>query len=152
MPRRPRQLSREDREIWDRISRQVKPLRGDETVQFPPRKRPLPSRPAPSEVEAPPPFDLTREVPSARRPQTRIDLVPDPMHALAEQSPRMDSKTHRRLTRGKLSPDARLDLHGMTAERAHATLRSFLLGAHDRGSRLVLVITGKGRERTRGSA
>lgn len=59
---------------------------------------------------------------------------------------RMDAKTHGRLKRGKLAPEARIDLHGMTAERAHGALRGFILDAAARGQRLVLVITGKGRE------
>ena len=57
----------------------------------------------------------------------------------------MDRKTHLRLKRGKLSPEARLDLHGMTTERAHPRLISFILKAQADGKRLVLVITGKGK-------
>ena len=42
--------------------------------------------------------------------------------------------------------DARVDLHGLTFERARATLHAFLLRAHHDGARAVLVITGKGGE------
>ena len=49
------------------------------------------------------------------------------------------------MKRGKLDPDARIDLHGLTAERAHAALIGFVLAAQKRGDRLLLVITGKGR-------
>jgi len=58
----------------------------------------------------------------------------------------MDPGLHRAMTRGKLDPDARIDLHGMTLAQAHSALTGFLLGAHARGNRLVLVITGKGRK------
>jgi DNA-nicking Smr family endonuclease len=47
-----------------------------------------------------------------------------------------------------VSIDARLDLHGMRQRDAHARLRAFLLDAHARGCRTVLVITGKGGEST----
>jgi DNA-nicking Smr family endonuclease len=57
----------------------------------------------------------------------------------------MDRRRFEKLRRGRLEPDARLDLHGLTAERAHAALTSFVLGAHAREQRLLLVITGKGR-------
>jgi DNA-nicking Smr family endonuclease len=57
----------------------------------------------------------------------------------------MDAKTHARMTRGKLAPEARLDLHGMTLAEAHPELIRFLLNAQDQGLRLVLVITGKGK-------
>jgi DNA-nicking Smr family endonuclease len=57
----------------------------------------------------------------------------------------MDHKAHRKLTRGRLTPEARIDLHGMTLAEAHPELIRFILRAQDTGLRLVLVITGKGR-------
>jgi len=57
----------------------------------------------------------------------------------------MDRRRFHQLQRGRLQPEARLDLHGMTAARAHSALTSFILAAHSEGRRLVLVITGKGR-------
>jgi DNA-nicking Smr family endonuclease len=57
----------------------------------------------------------------------------------------MDRRRLEKLRRGRMQPEARLDLHGMTASLAHAALTRFVLAAHDDGLRLVLVITGKGR-------
>ncbi|MEO1000259.1 MAG: Smr/MutS family protein [Pseudomonadota bacterium] len=57
----------------------------------------------------------------------------------------MDRRKAERLRRGRMEPEARLDLHGMTADRAHRALGGFLLRSHAAGHRLVLVITGKGR-------
>ncbi|MEM7270856.1 MAG: Smr/MutS family protein [Pseudomonadota bacterium] len=48
--------------------------------------------------------------------------------------------------KGKRTPDARLDLHGMSAARAHAALKMFISDSRDRGCRCVLVITGKGSD------
>jgi DNA-nicking Smr family endonuclease len=48
------------------------------------------------------------------------------------------------MIRGKLKPEARIDLHGMTLADAHPALIRFVTDAWDRGLRLVLVITGKG--------
>ena len=62
----------------------------------------------------------------------------------------MDSKAFTRLKRGKLSPEGRIDLHGMTLDRAHPALTRFILNAHKNGKRLVLVITGKGKMRDEG--
>lgn len=61
--------------------------------------------------------------------------------------PGIDRRTAERLRRGEREPDARLDLHGMSAERAHARLDRFIAEAHQRGARCVLVITGKGGRR-----
>jgi DNA-nicking Smr family endonuclease len=55
-----------------------------------------------------------------------------------------DERTRRRLARGLVAIDARIDLHGMRQERAFAALASFLKHAQARGERIVLVITGKG--------
>ena len=56
----------------------------------------------------------------------------------------IDGSTQRRLFRGDVLIDARLDLHGMTAMRAHKQLIKFIVSAADDGCRCVLVITGKG--------
>ena len=48
------------------------------------------------------------------------------------------------MTRGKVAPEARIDLHGMTLAVAQPALTRFVLQAQGAGKRLVLVITGKG--------
>ena len=56
----------------------------------------------------------------------------------------IDGSTQRRLFRGEIVIDLRLDLHGMTASQARKQLiQSITLAAND-GCRCVLVITGKG--------
>lgn len=75
------------------------------------------------------------------------DLM-DPLGSrIAAQPMQMDRKAHTRMKRGKLAVEARLDLHGMTLEQAQPRLNRFILDAHASGKRLVLVITGKGKER-----
>ncbi len=56
----------------------------------------------------------------------------------------IDGSTKRRLFRGEVPIDLRLDLHGMTAARAHKQLIQFIVSAANGGCRCVLVITGKG--------
>lgn len=68
-----------------------------------------------------------------------------PPAAPAQPAVRMDPKTHTRMLRGKLAPQSRIDLHGMTLAEAHPELIRFILNAQDEGLRLVLVITGKGK-------
>lgn len=58
----------------------------------------------------------------------------------------MDHKSYGKMRRGKLQPEARIDLHGMTLSQAQPALTGFILRAHSQGKRLVLVITGKGKE------
>lgn len=85
--------------------------------------------------------------PSARSPQLQPkDLkttvsIPPVIHT----KPRMDQKQFGRMKRGKLVPEARIDLHGMTLDQAHPALIRFILRSQSEGKRLVLVITGKGK-------
>ncbi len=58
-----------------------------------------------------------------------------------------------RLRRGTLEPDAKLDPAWHDRSRcAHRALSSFLMGARQRGNRLILVVTGKGNPRKEESA
>lgn len=141
---RRRKLTPEERELWSRVAK---------TVQHAHAKRP---QSAETEPEAPPPptpkLKPRPEVRDFRIGQSapdfafRHDLAPSIAEHLARQPVAMDRKTHRNMTRGKLEPDARIDLHGMTLAEAHPELIRFLLNAQDRGARLALVITGKGKK------
>jgi DNA-nicking Smr family endonuclease len=62
----------------------------------------------------------------------------------------MDRKRFGKMKKGRLAPEARIDLHGMTIAQAHPALNRFILDAAARGARLVLVITGKGKLRDEG--
>ena len=56
----------------------------------------------------------------------------------------IDRGTQRRLFRGEVAVESRLDLHGMTAVRAQNQLIQFIESSVSQGCRCVLVITGKG--------
>ncbi|MDI1282870.1 MAG: Smr/MutS family protein [Reyranella sp.] len=68
------------------------------------------------------------------------DLAPD----LAADDRSFDRDVARALSRGKLAPEAKLDLHGMTLAAAERAVGQFLERATDRDFRVVLVVTGKG--------
>jgi DNA-nicking Smr family endonuclease len=48
------------------------------------------------------------------------------------------------LRRGRIEPEARIDLHGMTHDGAYRALIHFLTRAQGEDKRVVLVVTGKG--------
>ncbi len=128
-----RELSPEERALWQQIASRTIPLRAAEAVE------PPPPVPAPIPVPAPrPPAVRPSEPP-------RMVSAPDPKLYLTRATPHMDRRRFETLKRGRMEPEARIDLHGMTAERAHSTLHRFILSSHANGLRLVLVITGKGR-------
>ena len=143
---RRRRLSPEERQLWEQVAASATPLR----PAPPPGDAPPPTAPPPD----PPPAAVRvrrhgaprPDGAAARRRARPLDLAPDPHAALAAAQPQMDRRRFERLRRGRLAPEARLDLHGMTLERAHAALTGFVLDADARELRLLLVITGKGRE------
>ncbi len=59
-------------------------------------------------------------------------------------APGLDKRTQVRLRRGKVTVEARLDLHGMTQTQAYEALGRFVDRAQERGYKTVLVVTGKG--------
>ncbi len=76
---------------------------------------------------------------SAAEPSRRLP------HLDAGDAAGLDTRTMDRLRRGRLRPEARLDLHGMTRKEAHGALTDFMARAESAGRRCVIVITGKGR-------
>lgn len=72
-------------------------------------------------------------------------LPPSVSERLTNDPVNMDHKAFTRLKRGKLKPEGRIDLHGMTLDQAHPALLRFIMSSQSQGRRLVLVITGKGQ-------
>lgn len=141
--RKPR-LNDDDLELWRRVTDRTEKL--DLKSLFTP------------EIDAPPPAP-----PALRKAQSTVmgkpaskprrathDLVPSLPDQFRTAPVQMDQKSFGKLKRGKLRPEGRIDLHGMTLERAHPALSRFILSSHRSGKRLVLVITGKGKQRDNG--
>lgn len=154
MPKR-RDLSGEEQALWQRVARTTRRLQASPDPAAATRESPLPDPTAPPPAlrrkkgQAP---AIVPTLPSslpgpARTPRTALDLAESVSEALARTPVQMDRNTHTRMMRGKLVPEDRIDLHGMTLAEAQPALTGFILGAQARGLRLVLVITGKGRNR-----
>ncbi len=140
---RRRHLKPEERQLWEAVAKTAKPISGRKAfiAESTPEALPLTHKvpPVPARIDA---FSLGEKAPRAH---PRLDHPKTLPEVLASQPLNMDAKTHMRMTKGKILPEARLDLHGMTLSEAHAELISFILTARASGLRLVLVITGKGK-------
>lgn len=79
------------------------------------------------------------------------DLAEQLSSRLSSTPVHMDQKAFKRMRRGKIKPEGRIDLHGMTLDRAHPALTRFIFASAANGKRLVLVITGKGKDRDDGN-
>ena len=147
---RRRTLRPEEEELWQAVARTARPMHprakaAVNRIEGAVHPHPLTEAKPVREAEIPKswlePFRLGQK---ARAAKTH-DLAPSLGEALRDAPLQMDAKQHGRMVRGKLAPEARIDLHGMTLAEAHPELIRFILNAQSAGLRLVLVITGKGK-------
>jgi len=139
----PRRLKPEELDLWRKVADSTERMHPDRTKPYGEAKPPAPAR----QTARKPPIPEFRAGERAPDPPPIRDLAPSLTERMNAVPLRMDRKAHGRMKRGKLVPEARIDLHGMTMNRAHPALTGFILRAHREGKRLVLVITGKGRDR-----
>ncbi|WP_415922442.1 Smr/MutS family protein [Tateyamaria sp. SN6-1] len=146
---RRRRLRPEEEELWRRVADTTermhaqKPLSPEDFVETA-----APRAPKKAQVS----FDplVTPKAMAKSEPATRIDMMPAIADQVQGAAVNMDKKAFANMKRGKLRPEAKLDLHGMTLDRAHPALTQFILSAQAQGKRLVLVVTGKGKHRDEG--
>jgi DNA-nicking Smr family endonuclease len=143
MTRGKRTLSTEEFELWKQVRRTVKPLAPDpldreieEWIDHTAR-----DMPAPIAVPTAPAREQTPFVPPPMPP-----YVP-PVSKPGDSGPpaTFDQHTIRRIKKGRIEIDSRIDLHGLTEIEAHRRLFDFLRQCQQQEARIVLVITGKGK-------
>ena len=127
MPRRG--LTDHDKALWAEYARMVAPLPGRTPVVTPQETTPPASEPSPRPG-------------IARRPPKPRQLAP--ALTVGTQPGGVDSATWQRFRSGKLQATRRLDLHGMTTQRAFHALLGFVRTAHADQVRCVEIITGRG--------
>lgn len=145
MARRRRHLTDEEQRLWKRVTEGAERLgprapapdarQEDEKGQKNPPAGPV-AAPEPARRFTPQPFRVGER---ARATEAAAPAPP------AATGPRLDRRQLQDLRRGRLRPEARIDLHGLTLAEAEPRLGQFIRASHQRGFRLVLVITGKGR-------
>lgn len=118
-----RDLSSDDTAVWGYVARTVRAYPGRIAPPAPPRKLML----------------------AQIAPEPKADGVISKPRLNREQKPAHNIANHRRVRRGALDIDGRIDLHGMTQDAAKAILKGFLERLRAENGRCALVITGKGR-------
>ncbi|MCC1492442.1 Smr/MutS family protein [Cognatishimia sp. F0-27] len=135
-----RRVRPEELDLWNKVARSADPLHKARRAD--PLPKPSPKKPEP-QPQTIPAFHLGQKAPG--RGTTAPAPPPTTGDRLRAEPVQMDAKAFTRLKRGKATPEARIDLHGMTLDQAHPTLINFILTSQARNLRLVLVITGKGQ-------
>lgn len=115
-----RPLKPEDQRLWSMVAATVHPLPGRKTA-----RKPMPQT-----------LDAAARIEPKRAEEAR--------NRLRDALEGIEPNRRHRIAREREEIGARIDLHGLTQERARAALDVFLQRAFDDGWRAVLVITGKG--------
>ncbi len=132
-----RHLTNEDQEIWNRITKTADPLSDAEknfanlltANDIPELPRAIYKEPSPV---------------STLKKTTAAVFQPIRSPAITSFPDLIDVKTNRKISKGKIPIDGRIDLHGFTQQHARQVLFDYLENAYYSGKRTILVITGKG--------
>lgn len=130
-----------DEDLWRLAASTIEPLKKRKGRYHPAAESDAPLRSAAE------PERVRRPVKSPKFEKGPPPAVPAKIDRSGAPPPlsEFDRRSVRRIRSGRVEIEARIDLHGMRQNEAHGALRSFLLRAHARGLRYVLVITGKGK-------
>ncbi|VFU07559.1 Smr/MutS family protein [Methylocella tundrae] len=125
-----RLLSAEEISLWLAVTKSVSPRPSSV----------LPQAPAPPAANG-----------AGVKAQAPLQLAskPPPKQPLAERAKApplapLERRLRQKLSRGRVAPDAVIDLHGLRRQEAFVALHQFLTRAQRDGAKLVLVVTGKG--------
>ena len=129
-----RKLSKDEQELWKKVKESATPLAQHKNV------------PASLKAFAKKAFQTTRIMADLKvgpiSSPTQMALPPTKEKPILK----MDQKAFSKMTRGRLEPEATLDLHGYTLAQAYPLLVQFIQRNFHANRRLVLVITGKGKK------
>jgi DNA-nicking Smr family endonuclease len=121
-----RDLHPEEKKLWRKVAASVK------------TRRPAP---ADDDDEEEAPLPTRKKATASAGPAPSVKPAARAASAIAPQ----DRGNEKRVRRGRLEIDAKLDLHGHTQDSARAALVRFLHASQRRGDRIVIIITGVGR-------
>ena len=153
MPKKRIIKSDDDAVLWQRVITEVTPLKStielaDFAKIFAKSDRLTPPVGKPSGRMLKPPVKPLRPL-IAVTPSAQVKKA-EPVDLRQGERAGIDGRTQRRLFRGDVPVDRRLDLHGLTVARAESRLTEFIETAARDGCRCVLIITGKGAGILRG--
>jgi DNA-nicking Smr family endonuclease len=138
--RDPRRLPH-DFHLWTAVASTIDPLRRKGLLRLGPL-------PLPAQEPAPVAVAVASKAPPRRQPPRKPFLPPyqAPLPSAALPDKAVDPAIRKKVGRGRIDIDGRIDLHGMTQNVARAALHQFIHTRFSRGDRTVLVITGKGQK------
>jgi len=134
-----RRLSKEEITLWLQVTQTVTPRPGVSAPEAPETEEKAPKPSAEVDARLSRGEGPTKPSKGTYKPQA-LPLAP------------IERRLRQRLSRGQISVDMKIDLHGMRQDEAHSALRSFLFRARQSEAKVVLVVTGKGANKARADA
>ncbi len=133
-------LTQEDRHLWTRVARTTQPLSQD-------RGDFLKDEMAKLMEQSAHPVSPSGYSVASKSLTENVD--PLPSRQLSKTGPEthpLEDRLVKHIAKGRRNIDGRIDLHGMTQDRARNALFEFLQSSQRYDRRIVLVITGKGND------
>jgi len=133
---KPKPLSKADEQLWAAFTSNISLLPGRTRI-------PLDPAPPPSARHG----ERHANACFARHDASKLQLpksdAATPIHPNTAPAG-LDKSTWKSFATGKRRPEAKLDLHGLTATRAHHAVLAFIHHAHTQNLRCLEIVTGKG--------
>ncbi len=127
-------LTAEDSRIWTQVAKTVTPLSEEKGHLLKQEMNRLLEATSPGNLTASRKLDIVSQWSPPSQPKQAMSLITHPI----------EDQIQKNIGKGRQAIDARIDLHGMTQDRARFALLDFLQMAQRANNRIVLVITGKG--------
>ena len=135
-PRRKRVLTSDEVALWSHVTRHVEPLRPEKMAGIKTIETIEPPIPQIADEKKAKKLKASEPAPVSK-------LKPPVAPSVPPLAP-LEKRLRQRLSRGHTPIDSVIDLHGMRQDEAHTALRRFVIGAHQAGYAVILVVTGKG--------
>ena len=131
----------DDKILWEKVTRSVRRLNPQPASQTPKQR----GRPHTGPLKK----SWTVRSESVQTGQAKAKTSPDktmPADFRLGETSGVDRTSARRMQRGQVLIEDRLDLHGLSQEQAQKEVKTFIGSAVQKNFRHVLIITGKGRD------
>ncbi|MCX5613952.1 Smr/MutS family protein [Bombella saccharophila] len=140
-----RALGEDEAALWRAVMQDVTPLRSRQAVKAvrppkPPHKPELKQEVGEEKLVQPAPMVMMQLAVSPAKPL----IKPRPVPHVGVRAAGLDDTQWRRLSRGQLRVDARLDLHGYIVQEAFEVFHRFMQRGRVMGWRCVEIVTGLG--------
>lgn len=133
-PKKPKTLNADEKELWRLVTKDVKLLNKNQADDLNLIKTTKQDKPA------------TNRIPSKIIIKPSLKPLNPPAKKADKSSFQTDKRTGEKLKKGKFAIDATLDLHGLSLAKAHSAFQKFVTLNIKKQARVLLVITGKGKE------